>query len=145
MNYWSPKFQIYFSGSLINQSIAILTYRNRSLQKCVCICLLQRKCNSSDFTSYIIFSNLKIWCWWWIVDIRLYACVSGMQKIYGDICNMYGIVSGALHFNQFIHHLKTIKKFIKLDSALGYTQENPHWSQWKSCMHIQGQNLARCA
>lgn len=41
------------------------------------------------------------------------------------MCNTYGVVSGALHFNQFIHHLKTIKKFIKLDSALGYTQQNP--------------------
>lgn len=43
-----------------------------------------------------------------------------------NICNMYGIISGALNFNQFIHHLKTIKKFIKLDSALGYTQQNLH-------------------
>lgn len=38
---------------------------------------------------------------------------------------MYKVVPDALHFNQFIHHLKTIKKFIKLDSALGYTQQNP--------------------
>lgn len=57
---------------------------------------------------------------------------------------MYGIISGALNFNQFIHHLKTIKKFIKLDSALGYTQQNLHWNQWKLYVHIQGQNLARC-
>lgn len=49
-----------------------------------------------------------------------------MEKKNRNICNMYGIISGALNFNQFIHHLKTIKKFIKLDSALGYTQQNPH-------------------
>ena len=31
-----------------------------------------------------------------------------------------------LELNRYKIYLKTIKKFIKLDSALGYTQQNPH-------------------
>lgn len=38
---------------------------------------------------------------------------------------MYGIISGALNFNQFIHHLKTIKKSIKLILPLIHTTKPP--------------------
>lgn len=142
INSWSPKFQICISGSLINESITILIYINRSLQQCVRVILYKENVTAIILFLMLFSPTLKIWLLWWIMDMRFQAYGKKKNR---NICNMYGIVSGALHLNQFIHHLKTIKKFIKLDSALGYTQQNPHWSQWKLCMHIQGQNLARCA
>ena len=87
MNSWSPKFQISFSGSLINESIIILIYRNRSLQRCVCFSCLQRKRNIIDFISYIIFSNFEIRLLRWIIDVRVQAYEKKIQKYMQHVRN----------------------------------------------------------